>query len=347
MFKSKDYSIEYAHIYVNQTFNSEHLMSLELMKSKENELKQIGFSVARHVLIDDYSTATGLDRFNKDGFLQQLKTQQAEPDITVLESTLLNACNELINKINDKKLRKSLTDYYKTRKIWPCSICVAAWYLVRLGAIKYKEQDLVSGKVISILPDRFKTPELEAKNIIEATEFRDYIKKIEVIFFESSFTKYSQWSEFDTKEYANRNYLQKILPEDKSIISFVVDYMIDNCDEASLDKVIDVGAGPNFYPTLLIKPFISKTGSVHLIDPVLNNRKFLEYSIKHSNIWSSFTTFLNNKNPNLYKVHTKMPNILIQEGDIFNLKKESYDLVMAFFVAESITDDPKKVKEAM
>src|ERR1039457_6501463 len=126
---SKKYSIEYSHIYVTQAFGSEQLKSLELMKSKERELLQEGHSVSRHVLIDDYSKVTGFDRFDETGYLDQLKTNDASPDVVVLESAFTEACEELVSKITDKSIRKSLLSYYKTRKKWPCSLCVATWYL--------------------------------------------------------------------------------------------------------------------------------------------------------------------------------------------------------------------------
>lgn len=123
--------------------------------------------------------------------MRQLDSKNAKPDAVILESALAEVCKKLVPLIKDKSIRKSLTHYYKTRQKWPCSLCVAAWYLVRLGKLEYKKADLVSQKIISILPDRFETPEAKARNIIQATEFKESLDNIEIIFFESVFSGYS------------------------------------------------------------------------------------------------------------------------------------------------------------
>ena len=345
---SKKYSIEYSHIYVTQAFGPEQLKSLELMKSREIELLQEGHSIARHVLIDDYSTATGLDRFDETAYFDQLKSNDANPDVVVLESAFTEACEELVSKITDKSIRKSLLSYYETRKKWPCSLCVATWYMMRLGNIPYNKADLASDQIISILPDRFKTPEEEAIDIIAASEFKDSISDIEVIFFESNYNGYSDWSEFDAEEYASRNYLRQVLPEDKTIINFVADYLEEHCQLGSLKLVADIGTGPNAYPSLLVRPYLSQSGFMKLLEPVEANRQFLTKVVAHPTMWNAFEELLHDKNPVVYNMPARPPdNITVGYGDIFDLEQSKYDVVMSFFVAELITDEMSEVTRAM
>ena len=333
---------------MTQSFGPEQLKSLKLMKKKEKELTENGYSVARHILIDDYSTATGLDRFDESGFLEHLKKHDAEPDKIVLESAFTGACEELVSKITDKSIKKSLLNYYKTRKKWPCSLCVATWYLMRLGKLEYKEANLPSQKIISILPDRFKTPEAEAQDIIKATEYTGCLNDIEVVFFESAYSDYSDWSEFDPEEYASRNYLRRVLPEDRDIIKFVADFLKENCTVMTLSRVADVGAGPNLYPSLAIRPYIASSGTIELIDPVESNRNFLVNTINHIENWNEFERLLHKKNSALYNMPAKLPaNTIVQDGNIYDLPKEAYDCILSFFVAESITDDFGEVQLAI
>lgn len=339
-------SIEYSHIYTSQAFGVEQLDSIELMKSKENELKKEGHSVSRHILVDNYSTATGINRFDLSSFKQSLVRNKAYPDLILEESKLVNICEEVASKVSNKSLKKSLINYYKTRSIWPCSLCVAAWYLIRLGAIEYST-NLSSDRIISILPDRFKTAEEEAKNIIASTEFGHLLDRIEVVFFGSTYDDYSDWSEFDTQEYVARNYTNNILPEDEELIRFATTYLQENVNLNSLNSTVDVGVGPNLYPSMMVAPYISDKGEICLIDPVKANRDYVTKQLQNMDHWNEFNNFLSYLKPEIYKEDLTLKSVSVTEGDIFDLPENNYDLVMSFFVAESITDDLDDVGAAI
>lgn len=288
-----------------------------------------------------------MQRFDKDSFLEQVKNNHAIPDDIVLESSLVESCNVLVSEILDKKLRKSIKHYYRTRQKWSCSMCVAAWYLVRLGVIEYSQDITVARNIITILPDRFMEAEAEARRILSATKYSTKIDNICVKFFKSDYADFSDWQEFDPEEYSRRNYLNAMLPEDQGIIRFVARYLGDNYSERQLKSVIDVGAGPNLYPALTIAPFVASRGSLILADPVLENRNFLSKAVTRLDEWSEFIKLLRSIYPSRYNGAFLPKGILVDNVDIYNLPKDSFDCVISFFVAESITDNLDKVRQAM
>ena len=65
-----------------------------------------------------------------------------------------------------------------------------------------------------------------------------------------------QWSEFDADEYYKVNYAS-VLPEDAEIIQCASKFLIEACGApARLRRAVDVGAGTNLYPSLLMLPWV-------------------------------------------------------------------------------------------
>ena len=84
-----DISVEYAHIYTDQQFSKQHELGLHelgsfLVATPQNKI------VNKVVLIDDYSPAVSLDRFDLSGFINKLEEREAKPDIVVLELSLIH-----------------------------------------------------------------------------------------------------------------------------------------------------------------------------------------------------------------------------------------------------------------
>jgi hypothetical protein len=64
-----------------------------------------------------------------------------------------------------------------------------------------------------------------------------------------------RWSDFDAGEYYKINYVS-VLPEDAEIIQFASKFLIEACGPpAPLKRAVDVGAGTNLYPSLLMIPW--------------------------------------------------------------------------------------------
>ena len=63
------------------------------------------------------------------------------------------------------------------------------------------------------------------------------------------------WSDFDADEYWKINYAS-VLPEDAEIIRYASEFLIEPAGHPlTLKRAVDVGAGANLYPALLMLPW--------------------------------------------------------------------------------------------
>ncbi len=179
----KDVSIEYAHIYTNNHINEEHQLTLDILGELRKKLKDQRKSFSLSVLVDDYSFPD--PTFDYDGFTSWLSDKGFRPEIVYRESQLIPLCDEVLKQLKDDKLKEQLVDYIKAKK-YPCSLFIAAWYLLRLGHLRDDsfDQGLVASKLHNILPKSFKPFEDKAIEIISATSFGVSEKQIEYSFIE-------------------------------------------------------------------------------------------------------------------------------------------------------------------
>jgi hypothetical protein len=173
---SRELSIEYSHIYTNQKINEEHELSLKELK---NAIKhQVPHEAVLMVMVDDYSFPD--PTFSYDEFITWLDTQGYKPDFTIRESQLIPVCDEVLKLIpDDNKLKSQLVDYIKAKK-YPCSLFIAAWYLLRLGYIEHPVFDarFAANKLLNILPTSFEPFEQKGLEIIAATPFKEAVNVI-------------------------------------------------------------------------------------------------------------------------------------------------------------------------
>lgn len=179
----KDVSIEYAHIYTNSHINEEHELSLEVLGKLKTELSAQGKTFSLVILVDDYSFPD--PTFNYDDFAQWLTEKSFKPDLIFRESQLIPMCDEVLAQLHDKKLHENIVDYVKAKK-YPCSLFIAAWYMLRLGAIQNAAfpEELVCHDIISILPESFKPFEDKALEILAATDMPELVDHIEHSYIE-------------------------------------------------------------------------------------------------------------------------------------------------------------------
>lgn len=344
-------SVEYAHIYTDQQFSSQQEAGVRQLRAFMAE-QPVGSDITKVVLIDDYSPGLSRTHFDARAFIAELERLDAAPDVVVAESALLDYCAQTLALVGDKKIKKQLTHYYKSRQKYPCSLFVAAWYLVRLGAFGTPKLDCVAGRpemlladeLATILPDSFTTPEEQAMEIIKSTPHAALADGVRLILFEYMDSEYSDWQEFGTEEYVRRNYGKMILPEDQQIIDFAVKELAAlGVAPNSLAKVADIGAGPNLYPSLLISPYVKPDGRLDVVDFVQAN---LEYQKKvlcdgdaeGLETWDKFEMYMQNigHNADMAKVR-RVANVM--RGSVFEQPQAAYDAIMSFFVTDSITDD--------
>jgi hypothetical protein len=176
----KDVSIEYAHIYTNNHIGEEHELSLEVLgRVKEQEAGEISLVV----MVDDYSFPD--PSFDYVTFLEWLSEKGFKPDLVFRESQLIPLCDEVLKIMEDSTLKDQITDYVKAKK-YPCSLFIAAWYLLRLGHLESVlfDKEFVAKKLINILPASFKPFEDKGLEIIKSTPFKDSVDSIEHQYFE-------------------------------------------------------------------------------------------------------------------------------------------------------------------
>ncbi|MDB5259006.1 MAG: hypothetical protein JWO73_214 [Candidatus Taylorbacteria bacterium] len=178
---SKDLSIEYAHIYTNNHIGDEQKLSLEILSSVTKE--HAGKNISLVVMVDDYSFPD--PSFDYATFTEWLRGQGFQPDIVLRESQLMPSCDEVLHLIGADRLKNQIGDYVRAKK-YPCSLFVAAWYLLRLGHIKNPifPNESASKQLINILPISFKPFEDKAFEIIKATPFAAAVDQIENRYFE-------------------------------------------------------------------------------------------------------------------------------------------------------------------
>jgi hypothetical protein len=101
------------------------------------------------------------------------------------ESALIPLCGETLTLIEDSRLKKEIEDYVRMKR-YPCSLFVAAWYLLRLGYLNSPifPGALAAERLINILPSSFETFENKALEIISKTRHKDAIERIEYKYFE-------------------------------------------------------------------------------------------------------------------------------------------------------------------
>lgn len=177
----KDISIEYAHIYTNNQISQEQELSIKVLSGIKQKLVTENQTFSMVVMVDDYSFPD--PTFSYNSFNAWLKKQGYGPDLTFRESQLIPLCDQVIAEIENARLKNELTTYIKSKK-YPCSLFIAAWYLLRLGHLRHDSfnQDLCAKKLINILPESFKPFEDKGLEIIGTTQFSGAVDQIEYQF---------------------------------------------------------------------------------------------------------------------------------------------------------------------
>lgn len=177
----KTISVEYAHIYTNSHISDEHEQSLAILNQVKVEHSDAQFSLV--VMVDDYSFPDPTFDYNE--FSKWLEKHGHKPDLMIRESQLISACDEVLGLMTGGKLKDSIVDYVKTKK-YPCSLFIAAWYLVRLGHIgsDLLSVESISDSLINILPESFKPFEDKGLEIIGTTPYAYAVENIEYKFIE-------------------------------------------------------------------------------------------------------------------------------------------------------------------
>lgn len=180
-----DYNVEFAHIYSDEQFSKEQLLSIERAKvvAKDIAAKKAAFVV----LVDNYNPKE-VDALNIQDYISTVeKFFSSKIAFVALEADLCKGAMALHNEMQGR-LQKSYGSYIEKRKKIPCSLLTAYWYLVRLGVYSPpqefdREWRYSAKRIINILPDKYIDIEKKTCKIIENTKHKNVVGKIESIFF--------------------------------------------------------------------------------------------------------------------------------------------------------------------
>jgi len=159
-----------------------------------------------------------------------------------------------------------------------------------------------------------------------------------------------RWSDFDAGAYYMINYVS-VLPEDAEIIQCASKFLIEACGPpSSLRRAVDVGAGTNLYPSLLMIPWAE-----HIVftEYASGNIDWLRENLAGTSgewPWQPFWDLVarlpcyeavDDPRRRLAAVHE------IRTLSIFDLPPRTWDLGSMFFVADGMTTDEAEFEAAV
>jgi hypothetical protein len=158
------------------------------------------------------------------------------------------------------------------------------------------------------------------------------------------------WSDFDAEEYWKLNY-SSILPEDAEIIRYASKFLIEACGMRSpYKRAVDVGAGANLYPGLLMLPWAEHIVFTEYASP---NIHWLSENLPDAPDewrWQPFWDLMAGL-PGYRAVEQSRRRLAdiheIRTVSIFDLPPRTWDLGSMFFVADSMTTDEAEFKLAL
>jgi hypothetical protein len=158
------------------------------------------------------------------------------------------------------------------------------------------------------------------------------------------------WSDFDADGYWKINY-ETILPEDAEIIRCASNFLIHACNgKPKISHAVDVGAGTNLYPSLLMLPWIE-----HLVftEYATTNIDWLTESLADGPgdwTWQPFWNLMAHL-PGYRDV--EQPRSLLASSheirllSVFDLPRHEWDLGSMFFVADGMSSEETEFEAAV
>jgi hypothetical protein len=158
------------------------------------------------------------------------------------------------------------------------------------------------------------------------------------------------WSDFDSDEYWKINYAS-VLPEDVEIIQCASKFLIEACGaRPGFRRAVDVGAGTNLYPALLMLPWAEHIVFTEYASPNINwlseNLADASGEWRWQPFWDLVTELpcyqgVEQPRHRLAAVHE------IRTLSIFDLPRRTWNLGSMFFVADGMTTDKAEFASAV
>lgn len=182
----------------------------------------------------------------------------------------------------------------------------------------------------------------------------------EVLRWRDRARRHDGWERFDPVEYAERNYLRRVLPADQHIVQIAAERLAAAMGSPPRKVVdaIDVGTGPNLYPAMLVAPYLAHDGRLALLEYAGPNRRYLEATLLDDPErvdptvapgWARFEDLMVTATDARYRGALDRVRRLawVTPGSIWHLPTRAADLVTSFFVAESITTSRRALWQAI
>lgn len=158
------------------------------------------------------------------------------------------------------------------------------------------------------------------------------------------------WSDFDPDRYSKDNYAS-IYPEDAEIIRFASSFLIEAfADRLPVSRAVDVGAGPNLYPALLMLPW---TEHITFTEYAPLNVEWLKENVVDGPdewSWQPFWQLMVNQ-PGYKKVDRPRRRLAtsheVRKASVFDLPRQTWQLGTMFFVADGISEDQAEFEAAV
>jgi hypothetical protein len=165
------------------------------------------------------------------------------------------------------------------------------------------------------------------------------------------------WNMFSSVDYWRRNY-SNLQAEDQEIIHRVSDFLVSAlADRPRVQRAIDVGAGTNLYPALLMLPWTeqimladySERNVDWLVDQLVDDNPEWEWDRFWREMqWAKGYGAVEEPRKQLREACVSEPGFAgVEQLNVFELPKARWDLGTMFFVAESITEDPAEFQAAV
>jgi NNMT/PNMT/TEMT family len=158
------------------------------------------------------------------------------------------------------------------------------------------------------------------------------------------------WSHFDADGYWKINYAS-VLPEDAQIIQHASNFLIEACGgRPPIDGAVDVGAGSNLYPALLMLPWAER---IVFTEYAPANIDWLSENLADAPgewAWQPFWDLMAGL-PGYENIEQPRRRLAadhdIRRLSIFELPARTWDLGSMFFVADGITSDEAEFASAV
>lgn len=177
------YSIEFAHIYLDEYIAMEHVLGKEKLLEirKYRELNRCNSTIIN--LIDDYNaTKNKLNLKKFEDFLNEHLDDSVE---VIYESDMIFYSHIALTYLSHKD-SKSYLRYINKFNRYPCSLLALTSYLIRLGIIETKFPVRTADKLINILSERFRGVEDMIKKYLRRSSLSGIEKKIETIYIRAT-----------------------------------------------------------------------------------------------------------------------------------------------------------------